>query len=851
MKSAEISRVQPDCNVCCKGKVIKDSSIFKQALFLLIFGAVLIWQLFIPSKVMAAVDVKLRPAQLDFDFCYVYASESISVTIKNRGSETVTIKSHKWSGTEEENIFTNDLVNGEEIENGKQKTFQVTFSPSLAKDYHDVLSITFEDSSGEVTKTIDVTGHGVFGVNHFISVPGSLNFGRCVIENKKISFLRFINNSDNDVKIEKVVLPDNAPFSLNLDNKEIKAHDMLNVEVVFEPKSIQDFRVVVEVLYDKYVPNSKIILTGSGVYDAENVLEAPERIDFGNCNVGQTKKAALLFVNQGSVDIEIQDVYLPYEGIFSTISGTIPAFGSREFLVEFTPASVQSFYAVMQIIYKNGVPATDIILTGQGTADPEILSAPGRLDYQTVGVGQQKTKILVLTNTGDVAVKIIQIQTSSSVFHVSDVADTLKVGETMVLPVSFTPLANGKVEGSLEIIFDNLPSRTIAMSGTGAEVLFSPSELQFVGPTVGESQSQEVLIINSSTHDLQLNEVVVGTSDFQVSGLTSGDIIPANGGSLRCIVTFHPLTSGYLADNIYLDIGPVSQVSIPENQPEGSGTQYYVHLTGVPYVDFTPTLFTTYTAEIDYRLWVSAATPQAGRLYVLMTEDPLSKGEIYALTADGNLTPFPFESPYAWQSLWYQRSSAPGNLLDLSYIDLRQLGCTQCMGPDGGTGEEFHFGNIAIKPSNTQQDYNNSVDFKYLAGGTLYIATYVKDPFASAGVPFIFDEGLLEFHSLKILTLDGVWRVTSRYLGVDRVNPGLLTVHEANGQISATWPPYPVKIEYSSKDPVYLITFNLSGFEYIYRITNLTPYSFSGSYNCYYKGQVVEQDAPVSGERIR
>jgi hypothetical protein len=260
------------------------------------------------------------------------------------------------------------------------------------------------------------------------------------------------------------------------------------------------------------------------------------------------------------------------------------------------------------------------------------------------------------------------------------------------------------------------------------------------------------------------------------------------------------------------------------------------------------TEFETFTADTNYRLWLSAASPQPGRLYVLLSHDPLSAGVIYALTADGSLQPFPYESSDAWQALWYRPSTSPKNILDLSQIDLRQLGCSQCQGPAGSSGEEFHFGNIIIKPP--VKNYNNSSDFKYM-GGTLYMGTFVKDPYLSADTPFIFNEGLLEFQILHIRSLAGVWRVTSRYYGDDRVHPNLLSVQEQDGQVTASWPPYPVTASYSNNDAAYILDFTYRGFHYIYKINQLTTYSFKGTYSCYYRDQIIEENAPVSGERVR
>ncbi|NPA24641.1 MAG: choice-of-anchor D domain-containing protein [Deltaproteobacteria bacterium] len=797
--------------------------------------------------------MSFSPTSADFANCHVYASKKIGITIRNSGPNAVTI-----TGTNGPNLdFSTDIAKIINIPAGGSERFFVTFNPQKAQYYEDALHVTFHDDVTDetTTKSVKLMGSGVFGVNNFISVASSLNFGDCVIENQKKSLLRFFNNSENDVQIEGQALPNGAPFEADLKGKTIPAHGMLDVVVTFKPTSIQDFRATLQVLYGSYVPSSNIVLTGSGVYDTEGVLETPSRVDFGSCNIGRTKKAVLLFVNRGSVDIEIQSVYLPYEGIFSEISGTIPAFESKEFLIEFTPNSLQSFSTVMRVIYKNGVPASTITLTGTGAADPEVAVAPSFIQFGKLGVGMTRTETVVLSNKGDVPVDIRTVEVlPSGMFTVSGIGPgTLAVGESQVGTVTFNPAAAGSFSALLRIVFDNsldpspdggLAPFEIQLEGSAAEVLFSPETLDFSGSLVGEPVTREVTITNSSDQDLQVMSVATGTADFTFTGIVVGDIISSKAAQ-TCMITFNSNNSGLSTDEFVINLAPVQEASIPENEVD-MGTRYSVPLQAIPNVDFTPTEYDTFTADRNYRLSISASNGKAGQLYVLMSHAPLSNGAVYAVAADGTLHPFPYQSTSGWQDLWYQKGTAPGTIVDLSTVDLRSLGCDQCQGPEGE--EEFNFGDIVI--THPLENFNNASEFKYMSG-VLFMATYVKDPLSSTGKTFDFNQGLLEVQTLNINSLAGTWRVTSRYYDVDRVHPGLLVVNENDGQISAHWPPYPVNIGYMPNESAYEISFTYGGYDYRYRINKLTGNSFAGSYTCYYKGQVVTEDQPVSGVRVK
>jgi hypothetical protein len=375
------------------------------------------------------------------------------------------------------------------------------------------------------------------------------------------------------------------------------------------------------------------------------------------------------------------------------------------------------------------------------------------------------------------------------------------------------------------------------------ELEIQPEVLVFPDCYAGDKTVLEVVLNNRSDKDLQVQwalpvQVIDGelyqNEVFQVSGISEGDVIPGHGGSLTCHVIFAPDTSGYFSGLLGLSVG--SEI-------------YLVELEGSVLADFNFIEKNTFTADSDYRLTAGASSNQPGRLYVLLSHDPLSQGQVFALTPDGQLHPFDFMSDNGWQGFWYQKGTFPGNVLDLSAIDLRGLGCTLCQGPPEQTGgDDVHFGTAVITPP-SNKPYNNASDFKYLAGG-LYIATYVKSPFSSAGKPFDFNQGLLDFEKLNINSLAGTWQVTSEYYGAGRVHPNYLVVNENNGNISASWPPYPVRISYAANQPAYVIEFDMGAYHYVYTIDSLEVNRFSGRYTVKYNNQIVADNQEVCGVRV-
>jgi hypothetical protein len=525
-------------------------------------------------------------------------------------------------------------------------------------------------------------------------------------------------------------------------------------------------------------------------------------------------------------------------------------------MVTFTPLLEKDYRAVMRVLYDHGVVTSEVSLRGSGVdiSRPAVTVNPSRVDFGVVATGKTHAETVVITNTGNVDVKIVGIDLPGDVFKIVgvDAGAVLQEGQSLVAVISFVPQTVGNFSAALRMLFDHdLPSQTVNFTGVGIEVEYTPQNLVFPDSDVGDDTIKEVVVVNHTDHDLQLMGAVTGEpTTFKVGGASAGDIVAAYGGSLVIQVTFAPQAPGHYTDALYFSIGPVQDLSTTPAGELDWGHSYSVSLEGNANANFTVSEYNTFTADNQYKINISASSNEQGQLFVLFSHAPLSRGKIYALTPDGELQLFPFQSVFGWQNLWYLKKTWPGNVLDLSWINLQGLGCTECPGPpEESTGDDIPFGDIIITPP-SDEPYNNAADFKYLSG-ILYIATYVKDPLSSSGKPFDFNQGLLEIQTLHINSLAGTWQVTSEYYGEGRVNPGYLVVNEANGDISASWLPYILSgIDYGDDQAAYTLQFNVGAYLYTYVIDSLEENSFKGHYVCTLNGITIAADQKVCGVRV-
>ncbi len=392
----------------------------------------------------------------------------------------------------------------------------------------------------------------------------------------------------------------------------------------------------------------------------------------------------------------------------------------------------------------------------------------------------------------------------------------------------------------LQVYNNGQAATQIVLSDGSSNATYSPVELGFPTIEANSSIARNITVKNEATSTMVVESFDTTTKEFNVSNLEAGDEIPA-GGSLTFSVIFSPNCLGNFTDSLSL---------VFSSQTEGTLIPCSVNLSGKAIGAYILRKADSFTADRTYQLKVNAFTEQPGHLYVLLIHDPASGGIIYALTPAGDIVPFPYTSPFGWQDMYFAFESSPSKSVDLSTINLQQLGCSSCPGPFAINtgGESFMFGNtISIQPPD-DTPYNCAADFKYLTGN-LYVATYITD--GTPGMPFDFNRGLVELLWLKINNLNGSWRVTSEYYGENRVHSTLLQIQENNGIINAQWGNYHPTISYSTTDSAYIIDFTLDGYHYTYTINQLTTSSFAGTYHCEYNGTVIVDQAGVSGVRVQ
>jgi hypothetical protein len=179
-------------------------------------------------------------------------------------------------------------------------------------------------------------------------------------------------------------------------------------------------------------------------------------------------------------------------------------------------------------------------------------------DFPTTTIGSSSEKTLTLTATGTVTVT--KLTSSSSQFTVGSPSPALPAkltaGQTIQVPLTFSPSQTGPVGGTLTAETSQGPA-SFAMSGTGqaaaAQLAVSPGVIAFGGTTVGAHSTSTATFSNVGSATLTINAEKLPAAPFSATGLPAVGSTIAPGASVTVEIAYDPTAEGSFKDEIAME----------------------------------------------------------------------------------------------------------------------------------------------------------------------------------------------------------------------------------------------------------------------------------------------------------
>lgn len=243
-------------------------------------------------------------------------------------------------------------------------------------------------------------------------------------------------------------------------------------------------------------------------------------------------------------------------------------------------ASASTVAVLSSVLYAVVVLSGCAALTGSPTQSPNnstgtaaISVSPTTIAFSNVSLGTTAKQTVAITNSSSVNENVTAVTATGSEFSISGIAlpYALNAGTSTTFTAEFTPMASGNATGSISISAASTnsdPTVTIALTGTGtqAQMSLNPASVSFGTVTVGQTNSQPVIISNPGKVGLTISSYTVTGAGFSASGLSTPlTIQPGQSASLN--IAFDPSSAGNAS----------GAVSLTSNAP---GSPTTVALTG-------------------------------------------------------------------------------------------------------------------------------------------------------------------------------------------------------------------------------------------------------------------------------
>ncbi len=178
---------------------------------------------------------------------------------------------------------------------------------------------------------------------------------------------------------------------------------------------------------------------------------------------------------------------------------------------------------------------------------PAVTLSPTSLTFGTqLRNTTSPVQTITLTNTGSATLGISSIKPSLHFAESNTCSSSLAAGASCTISVTFTPVANGVLNGTISVADNATGSpQIVALTGTGTVASFSPPSLSFSGQTVGTTgASQSLILSNIGSFSVQVSTVTIqGANAADFSQTNACGSIPA-GSNCVINVSFTPAAAG-------------------------------------------------------------------------------------------------------------------------------------------------------------------------------------------------------------------------------------------------------------------------------------------------------------------
>ncbi|MBI1802899.1 MAG: choice-of-anchor D domain-containing protein [Ignavibacteria bacterium] len=468
------------------------------------------------------------PASLNFGSVYVAQQKSDSVTVRNSGTQPLTLTSVIATDANFAVSPTSGSIPGLD-----SLIIHVTFTPGSEGLLGG--AIIFSHDAVGSPDTVTVNGTGITQAT-FNALPDSLNFDSVIIGQEKLDSIIVRDQGTQSLTITSVSLTD-SQFSAELPALTIPGHDSLTIHFRFRPSRTGLSNGWSIFTHSASGSPDSVSLKGVGVSRGMfNITQST--VEFDSVLAGLQKIDTVFVHNLGMLPLTISSV-VSTNAHFSVqpTSGTIAANDSMAFRVAFTPLSTGTFSGAI-VFTHDGTSTTDTLqVRGTGIAPAFSIVPTDTLSLGTLFVGQVGHGSATITNTGTAPLVISSVTNSDSQFNVNLANSTLAPSTSTGFDADFRPTSAGFKSTTITFTHNAASSpATLVITATAVQLTVTAS----AGPhgTISPDGTTDV------NYEDSLRFTMTPDSGYRVADVTvdSVSVGPVNSYTFHTISAHHTIT---------------------------------------------------------------------------------------------------------------------------------------------------------------------------------------------------------------------------------------------------------------------------------------------------------------------
>jgi hypothetical protein len=323
----------------------------------------------VPGQIaVAAGTLSLSPTSVSFGSVATGSSKSVSVTIKNTGTSSLSISAQALRAPA--SFSVSGMTIPKTLAAGASVVVSVRFAPTTTGSVSGY--VTYLSNATNSTAQLSLSGTGVIAsvasVGTVAMTPSSVSFGTVAIGTTNSQTVQLKNTGSKSLTISSAFASGvgyrmtGIPVPLTL-----AASQAVNFTVTFTPKTSGTLTGSVTVESNASNPAYTLQLSGAGGSASRTISLSTSSLNFGNETVGDSSSLGVLVKNTGNSSLTISQVGITGAGFGiggGFIGATIAAGQTAQLNVVFAPKTT-------------GSVTGKITITSNATNSPNSVSASG------------------------------------------------------------------------------------------------------------------------------------------------------------------------------------------------------------------------------------------------------------------------------------------------------------------------------------------------------------------------------------------------------------------------------------------------------------------------------------------